>query len=116
MRRDRGQATVELALALPVVAVALLLVVQVGLVVRAQILTVQAARDAARAAAVGEPQAPSLPAGLDPARLAVATTSEPAAGRVRVSVRYRQATDVPLVGAALPDVTVTATATMRLER
>ena len=51
-RLDGGQSTVELALCLPVVLMALLFVVQVGLVVRDQIRTVQAAREAARSAAV----------------------------------------------------------------
>ena len=45
------QATVELALVLPVVATLLLAVVQVGLVVRDQIRVTHAAREAARAAA-----------------------------------------------------------------
>ena len=41
---QRGQAAVELALALPLVALLLLAVVQVGLVVRDQVLTTPAAR------------------------------------------------------------------------
>src|SRR5687767_8032990 len=48
-RASRGQATVELAVSLPFVVAALLLVLQVGLVVRAQVLVVHAAREAARA-------------------------------------------------------------------
>ena len=51
---DRGQSTVEFALVLPLVVMVLLLVVQVGLVVRDQVLVVHAAREAARAAAVGD--------------------------------------------------------------
>ncbi len=47
-----GQATVELVLVLPVVVLALLLVIQVGLIARAQVLVVNAAREGARAAAV----------------------------------------------------------------
>lgn len=54
-RRDQGgQAAVELALVLPVLAVLLLAVVQTGLVVRDQVLVVHAAREAARAVAVRE--------------------------------------------------------------
>lgn len=51
-RGERGQATVELALVLPVVVVMLLLVVQAGLLVRDQVLAVHAARAGARAVAV----------------------------------------------------------------
>ena len=51
-RREGGQATVEVALLLPLLATMLLAVVQVGLVVRDQVLVTHAAREAARAAAV----------------------------------------------------------------
>ena len=47
----RGQATVEIAMLLPVLVTTLLLVVQVGLLARDRVLTVHAARTAARAAA-----------------------------------------------------------------
>jgi hypothetical protein len=112
-RRERGQATVELALCLPVVAVALLLVVQVGLVAHDQVLVVHAAREAARAAAVGAP----LPVldGLDPARSDV-VVERGGEGRVRVRVRYRSPTAVPIVGPLVPDAFLTAETTMRDER
>ena len=50
--RDRGQSSVEVALLLPFLALLLLAVIQVGLVVRDQVLVVHVAREAARAAAV----------------------------------------------------------------
>lgn len=109
----RGQATVELALTLPVVLVALLLVVQVGLVLRAQLLVADAAREAARAAAVGA-EGPA-PAGLDPARTTVRTTNAPTSGFVTVEVEHRFATDVPIVGPLVPDVDLRARVTMRRE-
>ena len=56
-RGAAGQATVELLLVLPVVILALLLVIQMGLIARAQILVVNAAREGARAAAVDGPAA-----------------------------------------------------------
>ena len=59
-----GQATVELALLLPLVLALVMLVVQIGLVVRAQVLVVQAAREAARSAAVGGDAASARAAGL----------------------------------------------------
>jgi hypothetical protein len=50
-------------------------------------------------------------------RLEVAVTGRGEAGsRVRVVVRYTLPTRLPLVGRALDDVTLTASATMRVER
>ena len=49
---ERGQSTVELALALPVVLLALALVVQVALLARDRVAVVHATRAAARAAVV----------------------------------------------------------------
>lgn len=120
-RGDEGQAAVELALVLPLVALVLLAVVQVGLLVRDQVLVVHAAREAAREAAVdATPGAPRRAAvdgsGLDADRLQVDVSGRGGAGsRVKVAVRYRSPTRVPLVGAAVGDVTLEATATMRVE-
>jgi hypothetical protein len=121
MRRpnDGGQAAVELALALPLVAVFLFGAVQVVAVARDQIAVVHAARELARAAAVAgsaPPDGSSTGAGitdLEPARLGVSMSSS--SELVRAEVRYRSPTDVPFVGALLPDVTVVGTATMARE-
>jgi hypothetical protein len=109
--RERGQATVELALAVPFVVLALLLVVQVALVARAQVLVVHAAREAARSAAVGEPSPPLD--GLEPARTDISTTRR--GGRVVAVVTYHLRTDLPLVGPLLPDLDLRGSATMRVE-
>ena len=125
MRRDRGdggQASVELALVLPLVMLLLLAVVQLGLVVRDQILVVHAAREAVREAAVDPaadaPRRAALASStLSDTRLTVTTTGRGAVGsRVRVEVAYRASTGVPLLGAAMGDVTLRASATMRVER
>ncbi len=73
---DEGQAAVELALVLPLVAILLLALVQVGLIVRDQILVLHAAREAAREAAVDPgPDVPARAAAasstLDASRLTV---------------------------------------------
>ena len=124
MRRegeDGGQASVELALVLPLVVVLLLAVAQLGLLVRDQILVVHAAREAAREAAVdASPNAPRRAAlassTLADSRLTVSSTGRGAAGsRVRVEVAYRAPTAVPLLGAAVRDLTLRASATMRVE-
>ncbi len=128
-RADRGQSSVEFALVLPLVVLVLMVVVQAGLVVRDQILVVHAAREAVRAAAVGDSDtqvraAASQAGPLSVDRLTVAVdragSADPADGTsapvVRVQVRYRSATDIPMVGELIPDIDLTAVAVMDLER
>ena len=111
----------ETALVLPLVVLFLLAVVQVGLVVRAQVLVTHAAREAARAAAVDpDPDAAARAAGaatdLDPGRLRVEVADRAGRGsQVHVRVRYRAVTDVPFVGVLVGDLTIEADATMRVE-
>ena len=110
-----------MALALPLLALLLLLVVQAALVVRDQVLVVHAAREAARAAAVDpNPMAARTAAlagaPLDPDRTTVRV--EPAGGTgqpVSVTVRYRTASLGPLLGAVVPDIVVEGRASMRRE-
>lgn len=115
---EAGQAAVELVLVLPVVVVALLLVLQVGLVARDQVVVVDAAREGARAAAVEGPDAAAAAAraspGLRADRLTVAADLT-ADGLIRVRVRYRAPTDVALVGPLLGEPVLTAEVTMRRE-
>jgi TadE-like protein len=119
---DEGQAAVELALVLPLVAILLLALVQVGLVVRDQILVLHAAREAAREAAVDAgadvpARAAAASSTLDASRLTVESSGRGGPGsRVRIDVSYRAPTDVPLVGGAIPDITLEASASMRVER
>ncbi len=90
-RRQRGQATVELALTLPFVAMALLLVVQVLLVAQGQLAVQHAAREAARAAAVDPDLAAATAAAVHgplPAAGTWVTVEPPADGRVRVQVTH----------------------------
>jgi Flp pilus assembly protein TadG len=114
--RDRGQATVELALALPFLCVLLLAVVQVAVVARDRVAVQLAAREAARAASVAPDLRSATAAaeraiGLRPLRVQVSE----AAGVVQVRVSYTDPTDVPLVGAVLPDVEVSASVAMAVE-
>lgn len=117
--RSRGQATVELALGLPIVVVAVLLVLQLALVGRDAVLVTHAAREGARAAAV-DPRAAAARSGvtasstaLDPERTDVELRRR--SGRVTVTVRYQAATGLPLVGALVPDPVLRASATMQQE-
>ena len=118
-RRPGGQATVELAIGFPIVLVGVLLVLQLALVGRDQLLVSHAAREAARAAAVdprgGAARDGALAAttGLDPGRLTV--DARRIGTRVRVEVTYRSRTALPLVGRLVPDPTLRASVTMRSE-
>lgn len=118
---ERGQASVELALLLPVVVIALLAVLQFGLVARDVILVTHAAREAARAAAVDPaPTAARAAAvassGLDGERMDLDLAGRAGTGsRVRVEMTYRVPTDVPIFGALMGDRTVRSSATMRVE-
>ncbi len=121
-RGDGGQAAVELALVLPLVALLLLALVQVALVVRDQVLVVHAAREAARAAAV-EPtlaaarRAALAGAPLAGARLSVELRDDPrSGGMVEATLSYRSPTSAPLVGPLVPDLVVSAQASMRREQ
>ncbi|HVE47656.1 MAG TPA: TadE/TadG family type IV pilus assembly protein [Acidimicrobiales bacterium] len=119
---DEGQAAVELALVLPLVALLLLAVVQVVLVVRDQVLVVHAAREAARAAAVDPSAGVARKAALAGAPLAGDRLSlelsgrEKDSGQVAVVLAYRSPTRAPVVGALLPDIVLHAQASMRREK
>jgi hypothetical protein len=118
---ERGQAAVEVALVLPLLALLALFVAQAGLIVRDQVLVTHVAREAARAAAVDPDPAAARTAAegsarIDPDRLTVEVGPRGAAGEdVTVEVSYRSPTDLPLIGPLVGDVTVTAEATMRVE-
>lgn len=116
---DRGQATVELALVLPLLFLLILLVVQAGLLCRDQLLTTHAAREAARIAAIDGDDAAAVasvaPAtGLDPARVAVDVSR--AGDLVTVAVRYDSPVVVPLLRAVRAGYTLDAVVTMYDER
>ena len=116
--RERGQATVEFALILPILAMAILAVLQVALVVRDRIAVVHAAREAARAASV-EPD----PSGAIRAARRSLPGAEVHVGRrgkigepIAVVVTFTSHTDLPLVGPLFPDPVLESRVVMRIER
>ena len=118
---DEGQSTVELALALPMVALLALGLIQIGLIVHQQVLVTHIAREGARAAAVDESpdaarEAVVAGAPLDPERVVVEVLGRGETGsRVTVTVTYDAPMVIPLVGTLMDDVSLTAAATMRVE-
>jgi hypothetical protein len=120
-RRHRGaagQATAEFALVLPFLVLLLLGLLQVALIGRDYVLVVHAARAAVREASVDaganrvRAAATSV---LDGAEVDIGPRGE-VGEPIRVSVRYKVRTDVPIVGALVPDRAITSTAVMRVER
>jgi len=102
--RERGQATVEFAFLLPLVILAVLAVIQVGLVVRDQLGVVHAAREAARAASVDP----------DPGRaVRAAHRTLPGAD---VDIGARPKVGGVEVGVLFPDPDLHATSVMRVEK
>jgi TadE-like protein len=118
-KNDAGQATVEVALAVPLLVIIMLFGVQIALVVRDQIATIAAAREAVRAVVVADGKvgaadaAVSKTVALMPSRRSVRVRVN--SGLATATVTYRSPTDLPLVGIFIPDITVHATATMALE-
>lgn len=121
-RASGGQATVELVLVLPVLAVACLAVAQIAAVARRGVLVAHAAREAARAATVEADDAAAhdaavaaaaRAAGLAPERLEVVVSRDDTV--VEVVVRYRDPTDVAVVGRLVGPVTLQERVTMRRE-
>jgi Flp pilus assembly protein TadG len=114
---DRGQAAVELALVVPLLLAVVLGVAQVAVVALEQLAVWHAAREGARAAAVAaDPTGAATAAarastGLEPLDVSVAVSG----GLVGVTVTHTDPTDVPLIGALVPSVTLRATVRMALE-
>lgn len=100
-----GQATVEFALLLPVLVLALLLVVQVGLIARDRVLVVHAARTAARAVVVS-PDATAANRALTEAvgrsRYAVSLGGDARPGGLAEVTVSTRATMLPLIGRIVP--------------
>lgn len=119
---EAGQATVELALVLPILALLLAALVEIGLLVADQGRLWHAAREAARVATVDPDTADIREAaerpGLRPIELEV--EPQPHLRRqgdpVTVALVHRPRARVPLFGVLLRQRALTAEATMRIEQ
>jgi Flp pilus assembly protein TadG len=116
LRGARGQATVEFALALPILVVMAVGLIVVGVAIRNELAVQLAAREGARAAAVSA--APATAAARAATRavdlpIHVATATD--ATTVTVTVTYVDAVDIGIVGAMVGPITHVASATMALE-
>ena len=117
--RQSGQSTVEFALVLPLIVVVLLSLMQAWILLKDQLILSGAAREAAREAAVtadsecvlraAQRSAPDLDLAMDIDR--GAGRGDPVKVRMRASP-----TSLPLVGVMVARLTLSASATMRIER
>lgn len=110
---NEGQATVEFVLLLPFVAVIVAGVVQVGLLVRDQIIVTHVARESARVASI-DPDPTSADAAARASAPRARIRSERLGGDVRVTAEL-PVTTLPLLGWAVPVDVLSATAVMRIE-
>lgn len=114
---DRGQATVEFALTIPVLLLVLLGAVQVFVLLVDRLHLVHVTRDATRAASVsGEPFAAvgRVVERSWPDRDVSHRVSDDGT-LVSVTIELINPTDVPLIGRFLPDVRLTESLTMLVE-
>ncbi len=119
-RPESAQATVEFALVLPLLVAVMWLGVESVLLGRDQTLVTHAAREAARAAAVGASYADVRGAAVSRSGLgdnaAVMDVSLNSAGGVaEVTVSLREASRLPLIGRLLPSLKISSTVAMRIE-
>lgn len=113
-----GQASVELALVLPVLLAVGVLLVEAGLVVKDYVLVAHAAREAVRAAVVDPTttavgQAARGTTGLVPDRLAIEVRRQ--AELVTVSVSYRRALYVPFTRRKIREIPLSVQVTGHVE-
>ena len=122
VRGEHGQATVELALCLPVLALVGAGLVEVSMLAVDQVRVWHAAREAARAAAVEPDPAAAASAAESSGLSGIDVSVEPGAeerspGRpTTVRVAYPYDARIPVIGAVFERVVLEAEATMRIER
>lgn len=116
---ERGQATVELALLLPVIVVIGLAVVQVGLLTADRLAAIDAARVGARAAALrpdrGAVDRAFEEQGIDLRGGNARLSGELRPGGVATITVRRPPTRLPLVGRALGNIEISETLVFRVE-
>jgi hypothetical protein len=121
---EGGQATVELALLLPVLAALLVLAFQIALLVRNELLLVEVGRQVGRAIAVDEGTTDAASAlavdraralGMEADRLTATVEAAPGDRLRTVRLRYRQPVIVPLVAVIRPNLTLSAQLTVAKE-
>ena len=114
---DSGQATVELALVMPLIIGLLLIILNVGLVVRNQLAVWHAASAGARAASIS-PDSPDIvqqavedEVGLRPLHLQIIRDEQ----LITVEVQYPRTINLWLIKRIVPPLTLSASVTMHVQ-
>lgn len=114
---DLGQATVELALVMPLIIGLLLIILNVGLVVRDQLAVWHAASAGARAASIS-PDSPGIvqqavedEVGLRPLHLQIIRDEQ----LITVKLQYPRTLNVWLIKHIIPPLTLSASVTMHVQ-
>jgi Flp pilus assembly protein TadG len=115
--RDRGQASVEFALTIPVLLLVLLGAVQVFVLLVDRLHLVHVTRDATRAASVSGSPSDAVGRVVERAWPDRSVTYQVNENGDLVSIRVQlvNSTDVPIIGRFLPDVRLTESLTMLIE-
>ncbi len=114
---ERGQATVELAIILPFIVFLAAGLIQCGLIVANQLAVWNAARSAARAAAISPnpqldaKQAANSAVNLRPLQVTITTIDDV----VSAHVVYLDHTNLPIIGMLFPEISLEATVAMLRE-
>jgi len=114
---DSGQATVELALVMPLIIALVMIVLAVGLVVRDQLAVWHAASAGARAASIS-PDSPAVvqqavedEVGLRPLHLKIVRDEQ----LITVEVQYPRTINLWLIKHIVPPLTLSASVTMHVQ-
>ncbi len=114
-----GQATVELALLLPLLVVFVMLIAQFAIVANHQLALWQVTRDAARVASLTTSPNDAVRSVVERNAIAgVQATIEDVVqsdAKTLIRLKYRERTTLPLLGAFLPDLTLRAEVVMATE-
>ncbi len=115
---ESGQATVEIALLLPVLTLFLLLIVHVGVIVRQYVVVTHASREAARVLCVENNSSRAQPAAHKSAPNAEIGIDRPSQPGQYLTVKVSDIviSPVPVIGKVWPSMTVSSTTSMRVEQ
>lgn len=117
-QNENGQSTVEFAMVIPVIVVFILLIIQVGIVVRQKILVTNSSREAARILSVENNSGRASNKVKEIIKDADVKISRPSKQGEYLTVIVSDVVEsnLPILGMLVPDVTVKSKTTMRVEK